>query len=161
MSLDPRQTRRLQLADAIAFPTPFPTVGDIWCESGELLHERDGFKEGSLLVYIQEPRETNADTTRVVLARDVAAIFVADEKATRVDDFENGAWYVRPVEKRDKGFERMRKFLGSRETPKRGIVFVPENRPVVTHHEVTQTAGAASHFAWSPFCEPDTRCEPC
>jgi hypothetical protein len=155
MDLDFSQTRRLYLAGTVAFPMPFPTVGKISIQPGNVTRSLRGAGEGSLLVVIEEQGGFERSTIRVMMAEDVAAIFFYKGEGNKVEDFENGEWMLGPAIKAEKKAERQR--ATARQDLKRGIVFIPEHRPVLTISETTQTAGAVGTPPMYPYCE----CEEC
>jgi hypothetical protein len=147
MDLGISQTRRLYLAGAVAFPTPFPSVGTITVKPGEVSFAPQVKGPNTLLVTVESEPGFGDATTHVMLAAHVTAIFVYKGKGNKVEDFEDGEWIVGDAIKADKP-ERARA-----ETPRpsrRGIVFIPEHRPVLTISECAQAAGASGSF-------PDTK----
>jgi hypothetical protein len=141
MDLDYRQTRRLYLAGTVPFPMLFPTVGTITIEDGNLSYSNNGQIITKLLVIVREKPGPEHATTRVILAKHVAAIFFPAGEGNRVDDFEDGEWVLGPNIRAD--------------ADRRGIVFVPEYRPVLTNNEITQTAGSvgAPQVGYSYGCD--------
>jgi hypothetical protein len=142
MDLDFRQMKRLYLAGTVAFPMPFPTVGTISIEEGKLAHSPHGKIETKLLVLVREELAPEHARTHVVLAEWVAAIFYFTGEGNRVDDLENGEWVLGPPMKDNRASGKVKGGVIPRDSDRRGIVFVQENRPVLTLDEVAQTASS-------------------
>jgi hypothetical protein len=142
MDLEFPQARRLYLAGSVAFPTPFPTVGTITTKLGDLSVSPAGKGEDALLVIVDDEPGLGDATTRVMLAAHVSAIFIYKGEGNRVDDFENGEWILGSLIKADRKSEKPRTDAARAHPRRRGIVFLPEHRPVLTITECAQTAGA-------------------
>lgn len=176
--LDSRQTRRFYLAGTTPFPTAFPSVGVISIELGSLFYSaRDASKskEDALFVVVKEPSYGDEAVSRVVLQKDVGAIFFHGSMegkngkkvfrfsdADRVEDFEKGEWFFTP----DINIQVVKDKLNVKEAEisgqksiARGIIFVPKDRPVltVTISEVIEPAGCT--YATPPGCECKAFCE--
>jgi hypothetical protein len=156
VKLDFPQTRRLYLAGTVAFPVPFPAVGTISIVDGYVKRSARGRDEPRSLVIVRELSGPDHATTRVIQTKHVAAIFIFKGQGNRVDNFENGEWILSPVNSKKKRAEGKPDAKPSDATF-RGIVFVPEYRPVLTINEITQTAGAVgatiTKFAYDCECE--------
>jgi hypothetical protein len=155
MKLNATQTRRLTLAGALPFPTPFPSIGKISIERIKLTFSRSTTKR-KLFIVIRDRRSDML--TRLTPLQGVAAIFfpghwVKTRKAGRVfrfskqhavHNFENGEWFLRPeisVDAIRAKLGRPKLSLEKRDNPARGIVFVYKDRPIMTVTEVVQLAG--------------------
>jgi hypothetical protein len=177
MKLDSRQTRRLHLAGTIAYPAPFPSVGVISLERGSLRYSaRSGAKrQRAPLVVVQETPYESQAVTRVILRKDVAAIFFPGyvkkkakefrfSRRAQVTDFEKGQWFVGPEIKISTIVEKLgvpRKAITRRRSVARGLVFIREGSPVLTLSETTESAGehAAARARVRPGCECKRGCE--
>ena len=163
MKLDFRQTRRLYLAGTVAFPMPFPSVGEIWIDDGTVSHGSSTHEE--TFVNLHEKPRLESDTVRVVLKQHVAAIFFPGlwegepnrkkkvfHFAECVHDLEQGEWFLTS----DIGIDTISEKLGidirKRESAHRGIIFVPANRPVLTNQEYGETAGTIASMVRG--CDP-------
>jgi hypothetical protein len=141
MDYHPRQTRRLFLSGAVPFPTPFPCVGALSFEHGQLIYDDKYFDRITVRqILVDESPRPDSATRRVFLARDLSAVFISSSNEDRVTNFEDGVWILPPYIDSD----RMEEALKRRDDgpPPRGIVFLAEDRSVLTLNEVTQTAGA-------------------
>jgi hypothetical protein len=110
---------------------------------------------------------------RIILAKDVAAIFFPGAWETdsdqsrvfrfkrngRVEDFERGEWFLNPEIDAKKILDKLNSDVTRRDSDARGVVFVPENRPVLSISEVTQTAGSICDVPVSFGCECECQCE--
>lgn len=156
MDLNHRQTRRLYLAETTPFPLLFPSVGTISIEMGSLAHSPIGQSDAESQVIIREEPGPDDATTRIVLVEHVTAIFLSAAEGNQVENFEDGVWLLGPNVKHEKLAEQLEAERVRRGSDPRGIVFIPEYRPVLTIHESTQKAGAVcdsdkcSHF----YCDP-------
>ena len=161
MDLDPGQTRRLFLAGTVAFPTPFPSIGTIWFETGNLTYSAGESPKVKSWVIVQERSPRDRTMVRALLQQDVAAIFIPGlwegdkfriSRALRVDDFEQGAWFVDS----DVSAATIRARLNRSEeddltTPNsilRGVAFVAKSAPVLSIAEVAETAAATCDIVW-------------
>lgn len=168
MELNTQQTRRLFLAGTVAFPTPYPTVGGVSIELGTLTYSKDAAEEKTFVVVEEQPERTRF-ATRLILKRDVAAIFFprardadcgSDEvfkfsKKYRVDDFERGEWFLTPeicVEAIRTRLKLRDLDIDVRGGAARGVVFVYEDRPVRTVYEITEPAGSVEPSRWGCEC---------
>jgi hypothetical protein len=165
--LDSRQTRRLFLAGTVAFPMPFPSIGTISIEDGDLLYSPGGQSQPTTFVVVREIPGSERATLRVMQAEDVAAIFFAGgwetspdgsrvfrfERGGRVEDFEQGEWFLNPEIDAKTIFDRLKIDVKQSDSDARGVVFVPEQRPVLTISEVTQTAGSTGELPYYRDCE--------
>jgi hypothetical protein len=173
MDLDSRQTRRLFLAGTVAFPMPFPATGVISIEEGNLHYSHSGHSHPTTFVVVQERPGSEGAMLRVIRAEDVAAIFFPGtwehESATkrvfhfdpsgRVKDFEVGEWFLKPEIAAKNIKDRFQSDVPKRNSNVRGVVFVPENRPVLSISEVTQTAGSTGSGLIPTQCECECECE--
>ena len=157
MDLDIRQTRRLYLAGTVPFPMPFPSTGTISIEDGSLLIRSPVTQSArTTFVVVQDRPGGEHSTLRVIRAEDVAAIFFPGawdngsdqsrafrfERGGRVEDLEQGEWFLNPEIDAKTISARLNTDIARRDSDARGVVFVPENRPVLSISEVTQTAGS-------------------
>jgi hypothetical protein len=141
----------------------FPDDGDKENNGEKKDKENNGGKKDKVtFVVVQEKSGVRQATTRVVHKSDVAAIFFpgvwvdTDEgpvfrfaERERVHDLEEGEWFLGPQIKVTKITTRLKLAqrnidITSRDSGVRGIVFVPEHRPVLTVYECAQTAGDAA-----------------
>ena len=167
MDLDSLQTRRFYLAGTVAFPAPFPGAGEISIKSGSVSRSADGKRNDQVFVILHEESGFNRTVKRVFLKDDVAAIFIPGA-ATDTDqgrrfrfaerdsvrDLENGEWILNADIDVDKISQRLGIDIRSPTSGARGIVFVPEQRPVLTITELTQPAGAVGEaIPDKPQCE--------
>jgi hypothetical protein len=173
MDLDIRQTRRLYLAGTVAFPMPFPATGVISIEHGSLPLSPDCQSQHTTFVVVQDSPGHERSTLRIILAKDVAAIFFPGAWETdsdqsrvfrfkrngRVEDFERGEWFLNPEIDAKKILDKLNSDVTRRDSDARGVVFVPENRPVLSISEVTQTAGSICDVPVSFGCECECQCE--
>jgi hypothetical protein len=177
MKLDARQTRRLLLAGAVPFPKPYPSIGRISVERTKLVYSRLLNKLKTLIV-VQEQHKS--DVTRLFVKSGVAAIFIAGawvrvsrdgwvfrfSRQHAVHNFERGEWFLGPEISVDAIRTRLKKpklAIDKRGNPARGIVFVYEDRPVMTVTEVVQTAGSIDPCRTGRYCcDCDGYpCDPC
>lgn len=174
MQLDRRQTRHLFLAGTVAFPISFPSLGTISFEEGSLQLWRDIDPRGQLFVVVQEGYQRKQGVVRAALVEDVAAIFFAGERenkddpysrfrfsnSDRADSLENGEWFldkdisVGTIEDRLKVPKDQLRIM-TRASIAKGIIFVPEDRPLLT--QGISTAGDASYGDQYPV----PKCDPC
>jgi hypothetical protein len=177
MDLDSRQSRRLFLAGTVAFPMPFPATGVISIQKGNLHFSHGGEPQHATFVVVQEKPGSQRTTLRVIRIEDVAAIFFPgtwqNESASkrvfhfargdRVEDLEQGEWFLNPEIDAAKIHTRLKIHVTNQDSDARGVVFVPEHRPVLSITEVTQTAGSTGndmHVTDLPRCEcPCLGCE--
>jgi hypothetical protein len=168
MELDSRQTSHLFAAGTVAFPISFPSIGTISLEPGKLELSRGGDRPDQQFVVVQEGWHGKQGVLRAMRVQDVPAIFFAGERenrddpksrflfstASRVENFENGEWFVNGEITTDKIVDRLNGLIKdrfiTRASNARGIVFVPEDRPVLT--QVISTAGDASYGPYQPRC---------
>jgi hypothetical protein len=158
MDLDIRQTRQLFLAGASAFPTPFPGAGTIWFERGTLTYAQGERPRQTDLILLEESSHQRRSRIRVMLQKDVSALFIPGKRRSpkdrlriscngQVHDLEEGEWFLDA----DVNAKTLRKRLRlpektdikSRRSVLRGIVFVGNDRPVITISEQTVLAGGA------------------
>jgi len=154
MELDLDQLRRFYSTGAIALPLPFPTVGDISILDAEL-DQSYGQEKTKAVVIVRERARFEGTTTRVILRKHVAAIFEYYGKGDRVDDFKNGKWRLAPIKGRGEAPEGEKGELAPGALQFRGIVFVPEYRPVLTIEETTRTAGSIESEWGGCECQRD------
>lgn len=154
MDLNARQTRQLMLAGAVSLPRPFPAVGVVWFRQGKLSYgpERKDVPEEFLM--IEEPLRGAKSTTRAVLRRDVAALFIpgrptADgsfriSRRRYAHNLERGSWFLGDDVDPEVIIRRLQlpadADLCSAESDLRGIVFVAEAAPLVTATQTITTA---------------------
>jgi hypothetical protein len=118
-------------------------------------------RERVVFVVVQETTGVEKATTRVVRKSDVAAIFFPGEwidtdngpvfrfaEPECVHDLEHGEWFLGPQIKVSKittrlKLDQIKVDITRRDSGVRGIVFVPEDRSVLTIHECAQSAGNA------------------
>ena len=131
--------------------------------------ENNGDKrERATFVVVQEKTGLEEATIRVVRKSDVAAIFFPGvwvdtdhgpvfrfTERERVHDLEEGEWFLGPQIKAAKittrlKLDRSNVDITRRDSGVRGIVFVPEHRPVLTVSECAQAAGAAEMVIMGP-----------
>ncbi len=156
IDLDIRQTRRLHLAGSVAFPTPFPSVGGISIEKGSLRRSAGGNSQDEAFVIVREESGLEQATSRVFLQEDVAGIFfpgvwVETDKERKFRfaeqdfayDLEKGEWFLKPHIDAHEINMKLKTDITDPESGARGIAFVPEDEPVLTITESTQTAGTA------------------
>jgi len=165
------QTRRLFLAGTVAFPMPFPGIGTVSIEKALLRLSSRRKRRGRSFVVVQEKQRRDQSVIRIIRMRDVSAIFFPGEYSRkgdptskfsfsdcdRVDDFDQGQWFLNGhinVETIRAGLNITVEEFTRRNSKARGVVFVPENRPVLSITEVTQTAGATSYepLGWGCDC---------
>jgi hypothetical protein len=155
MDLDPRQTRSLFLAGTVALPRPFPSLGTISFDDGQLTYAVGENPQNKELLILQE-RHHNRTVVRLMMLEDVSAVFIAGEWDTRgafqisdkpyAEDLEQGEWFVDT----DVNIATVRNRLNlqqqvetaSRNSILRGIVFIAKDRGTLRITEVSQTAGA-------------------
>ena len=158
MKIKNRQVRRLYLTGTVAFPMPFPSVGDISFERAEVDFS-PGSRRTQHFVVVQEKPTHNSDVERVIRIEDVSSLFFPvryEQKddssprlffsdSDRVEDFDRGEWFFGE----DVRVARIASWLNvkeedlfSEEFKIRGIAFVPEDRPVISRTQVTEAAGA-------------------
>jgi len=119
-------------------------------------------KERVTFVVVQEKTGVDEATIRVVRKSDVAAIFFPGvwvdtdndpvfqfTERERVHDLDEGEWFLGPQIKATKITTRLKLDqrhvdITRRDSGVRGIVFVPEHRPVLTIYECAQAAGDAA-----------------
>ena len=165
MKLNSALSRRLMLAGTVEFPTPYPTVGTISIETHQVHYPPDDRVEEEVFVVVQELQHLSESVTRVIAKEHVAAIvFVGGggKKGAKEDkgndengfarcaesfDAETCIWFLKP----DIDLKKIAKHLGigaealaGRDSPARGIVFVPEFAPVLSMCESTQIAAEAA-----------------
>lgn len=176
MELSSTLTRRTYLAGAVAFPTPFPSAAGISIEDGERFRSARGADQNATFVIVQERSGPERATIRAVSKHDVAAIFFpgvwedgreqgrtfrfTDQHG--VHDLDAGEWFLNPDIDADAISRRLNINITRRDSGAKGIVFVPQHRPVLTITECTQTAGAAE--AQGGGCDPcccGGGCDPC
>ena len=158
MKIKNRQVRRLYLTGTVAFPMPFPSVGDISFERADIDFS-PGSRRNQHFLVIQERPTHDSEVERVIRMEDISAIFFpghserSDDggsrfvlsESDRVENFDNGEWFFGE----DVRVARIAGWLNVKEDDLfaegftiRGMVFVPEDRPVTTRSEVTEAAGA-------------------
>ncbi len=163
MDLDNRQTRRLFLAGTVAFPTPFPSVGTISFQSGNLSYSPGVQSNSKDVVVVQD--QSDRDWTRIhsILREHVAAVFIPGTREhdgrfqiardKSVDDDEKGEWFIDSDVSAEAIRARLRLTdevdITSPDSILRGIVFVVEFRPVVSNAEMIATAAATRDYDWS------------
>jgi hypothetical protein len=144
----------------VPFPTPYPTAGGISIEEGSFHFSNE--KHNATFVVIQENTTVEESTIRVVPNSNVAAIFfpgvwVETEgrrvfqfaKREGVHDLDEGEWFLGPHIDAAKIMTRLKLTesnidITRRDSGVRGIVFVPENLPVLTINQYAETAGDAA-----------------
>lgn len=154
MELDFRQTRSLHLAGTVAFPTPFPTAGQLWFEDGKLTYPTA--TRPTTFVIVHESSSLEYTTTRAALKTDVAAIFFPGywedtdkgrvfhfSESNCVHDLEKGEWFLDPDVEVETISRKLQIDVTSRDSGARGIMFVPEMKPVYSRDESVLTAGGA------------------
>jgi hypothetical protein len=166
MKLDARQTRRLLLAGAVPLPKPYPSVGRISIERRKLVYSRFAEKTKTFIV-IQEQHKSAV--TRLILRSGVAALFFPGiwvrvprigrvfkfSRQHAVHNFEKGEWFLGPEINVDAIRTRLRKpklAIHKRGNPARGIVFVYQDRPVMSVTEVVQLAGCIGPRRTGHYC---------
>ena len=153
MDLDIKQTRRWYLSGTVAFPTPFPSAGGISVEDGAIIRSEGTGRQTATFVVVQEEATVEQSTIRVVLDRDVAAIFFPGEfvdtdqgrefrfaEKDGVDDLEKGEWFVNPDIDAAEISKRLGVDIGRRNSGARGIAFCPRTWSG-DYHERTYSAG--------------------
>lgn len=147
MDFDHSQTRRLLTAGSVTFPIQFPTMGIVSIEYGdfEVSPGRDPVRK--LHVVVTEPPTLESTTTRIILARDVAAIFYETDDEESGDTFEQGHWVLGPDYDVDRISERIGQDVATQGSRLRGIAFVYRHAQVLTLSNVSK---AASHYHGGP-----------
>jgi hypothetical protein len=153
----------MSLAGTVAFPKPFPSAGAFSVEDGPLSHTTGA--RSTKFVVLQEKSRLEEETARSVLKEDVAAIFFpgvwedTDQghvfrfaEQDRVHDLEKGEWFLNPEIDAETISRQLNIDIRRRDSRARGIIFVPESRPVLTNHEFTQPAGSIE--ALQSGCDP-------
>jgi hypothetical protein len=166
MSFKNRQVRRFYLTGKVPFPMPFPSAGAISFERAKIQLSPRGTTKEQHFVIVHEKPTNDCDVARVMRIEDISAIFFPGEfeniddpnsrfkfsPADRVEDFENGAWFFEHDIRVDLIINSLKikeEEMAGADSSVRGIVFVPEDRPVITRSEVTQAAGATSYVGRS------------
>ena len=131
-------TASLYLPGTVALPSPFPTVGTVWLP-------REGFANlpelpnGTVLVAIQSTARPHTTIVRYVRADLIAAIFVlkkASAAEESVVNWQEGDWHYAP-------HTDITKILAK---PRRAIVYVPEQAPVMTQAVFGATAAESAEY---------------
>lgn len=162
MDLDSRQTRRMFLVGTVAFPTPFPSVGTISFETGNMSYPTNESPMAKELVVVQEFSQHSRSMVRALLQQHVAAIFIPGfrdgqgefriSREASVDDFEQGMWFVdfdvTAATIRARLNRSEQDDFTTRSSILRGIVFVAKNAPVLSIAEMTETAAATCDIDW-------------
>jgi hypothetical protein len=177
LDLNFQQTRRLSLAGTVPLPTLFPSAENISVEDGRFSRLEGGQKERATFVVVKEKIGLDKTAFHAVLKADVTAIFFpgvwVDGDLGRVfrfaeqdcvHDLDQGEWFLNPDLRADKISTRLGIDITLRDSGARGIIFVPETKPVITiaDEEIIRQAGAI-RSPWSG-CDPcccASRCDPC
>ncbi len=158
------------MTGVVSFPMPFPSVGAVSFEWAEVRLSPGGKVKEQFFVVVNEKPTHNCDVARVIRMDDISAIFFPgryEEKGDsgpqfvfsdddRVEDFDQGEWFFEG----DITGQRIAEWLHIEpgklieKCDAKGIIFLRENRPVVTRSEVTEAAGAT-------FYHPKSGCDCC
>lgn len=159
MQIDPKQTRLLYLSGTAALPGPFPSLGVISIEQHCLQFPPDNRSETQSFVVVQQVHSPQRRVTHLIRSDRVAAIFFpattkagADSKAEvraecRDIDSAEGHWFLTPDIDTGVIAEKLGispDELASRASTARGVVFIPEQEPLLSQVEIGQTAGEAA-----------------
>jgi hypothetical protein len=119
-------------------------------------------RERMTFVVVQEMSRIGEATIRIFRKSDVAAIFFPGfwvdtdkgkvfkfSRRNHVHDLEKGEWFLGPHVKASKITSRLKLDqsnidIADRDSPVRGMVFVPEHLPVLTVYECAQASGDAA-----------------
>ena len=149
MDLDFGKTRALYLAGTVAFPLCRSNSGEVWFENCAVQYR--GGVETSKFLFVHEASSAGRDTTRLVKANHVAAVFFPgcwEEREGRrkyrfsdeAYDLEEGEWFFGPDMTAERIHETLRVDILDRAAGAKGVVFVPESRAVFTLDEWAETA---------------------
>jgi hypothetical protein len=161
MDLDFRQTRALHLAGTVAFPLCYANTGEIWFENCSVQYR--GGVETSKYLFVHEASSVGRDTTRLVKASHVAAVFFPGcweecegrrvyRFANEAIDQEEGEWFFGPDMTAERIHEVLKVDVLSRAGGAKGVVYVPESRAIFSLDEWAETALQVS-FAYGG-CDP-------
>jgi hypothetical protein len=153
MKLDARQSRSLFLAGTVALPRPYPTLGTISFEGGELNFAPGGQAEKRDLLTLHEYQHGRT-IVRVMIQEDVSAIFIPGERDGRgafqissrpyADNLEQGEWFidtdVNEATVRARLNLPQQVSISSPDSILRGIVYIAEHRTILKITEVAETA---------------------
>jgi hypothetical protein len=156
VELNVRQTRAMFLADTVPLPRAFPTAAPLTIEEGCLCHACDE-RHDDVFVSILEETELRFSVSRVILLKNVAAIFFPGvwtkdggknvfnfAEPDAVDDMDKGEWFLKSNLDPKKISQKLKIDISRSDSGARGIVFVPRNAPVVTIEESVRPASAFS-----------------
>jgi len=149
MDLDFRKTRALHLAGTVAFPLSHSNAGDVWFENCTVQYR--GGVETSKFLFVHERGSVGHDTTRLIKASHVAAVFFPgyweEREGRRVYrfsdeayDLEKGEWFFGPDMTAERIHEVLKVDILNRAAGAKGVAFVPENQAVFTLDEWAETA---------------------
>ncbi|MHC4177713.1 MAG: hypothetical protein ACYSWU_09405 [Planctomycetota bacterium] len=134
MPLKDKGLAALFLPGTIALPSPFPSVGDVEIKKdGEGAELRDG--ERGVLLTVRRRFEPSTEVCWTMLVERVSAILLTNGAELESDGAE---WLFGP------DVAKLQSVKGT--NPAKGIVYVPENAPVLMRVEFGTTASESMDF---------------
>ena len=153
MSLKDKDLAPLFLPGTIAFPPPFPAVGELEIQEDGAEFEK---AEPCALVIVRRRVRPSTKVSWIILVDHVSAIVVTSSKGDELDPA-TARWHFGPSVRRLKSPVEGKTL--------KGIVYVPEDAPVMMRLEFGQTASEIIDYpipgVTECSCDPCSCCNPC